>query len=126
MTQSITLCLNMTKVDSKEVRAKMADANIVPAHLKCQWLQLTINAKNVHHQERWTLTAAKSYHCYCATFIAEPDQFIDVFNFIYINPDLHAHQYIEPIKLKKKQAYDLASYPQWETWVKQHSPHHFN
>lgn len=115
---SITLCLNMTKTNSKEVRVAMAEAGIVPEHLQLKWLHLNIHP--LHIQGRWSTVATTSYHTNQPSLIVEPDQFIAVFSFLLLQPTLHAHQYMESIKLKPKQVRDLSIYGDWQAWVKNH------
>lgn len=112
---SITLCLNMTKVNSKEVRAKMDEAGIVPQHLQLKWLHLNIHEKGAN--TRWSTVAERSYHSYNTTIIVDPEQFIDVFSFLFLQPTLQTFQYIEILKLTNKQIADLRRSVSWKTWL---------
>ena len=122
--RTVALCLNMTKTNSKEVRKKMADAGIVPEHLQLKWLVLNIN--DVNDDPRWTTSAQQSYHGYYQYMIVEPDQFIDVFSLLFLNPSLHTFQYLETIKLTKKQVYALYKNQSWKTWCVANYPEYFN
>lgn len=119
----VTLCLNMAKVNSKEVRKKMAEAGIVPKHLVLKWLHLRINKKT--EDVRWSTSAQNSYQCYGIYITVEPEQFIDVFSLLYLNPHLEAFQYIEILKLNKKQVINLSIDKSWNAWATYNYPKYF-
>lgn len=120
----VALCLNMRKANSQEVRKKMADAGIVPEHLQLKWLALGIN--DIKSNPRWTITAQQSYHGWYAYMIVEPEQFIDVFSLLFLNPNLETFQYLETVKLTKKQVLDLHKTQEWKTWCVVNYPEYFN
>lgn len=121
---NVSLNLNMSKSNSVEVRKKMADAGIVPEHLQLIWLGLTIGDRAVN--PRWQTIAKPSYHGWFPYIIVEPEQFITVFSFILLNPNLLTHQYLEIITLSKKQVLSLYEDSDWKIWCEENYPQYFN
>lgn len=125
----ITLKVNMQKASTPEVREQMHVAGIVPRHLLVDWLHLTIfphQWAKLNNYQRYVLRAERTAHgSPDPSILVKPQELIDVFQLLFVQPNLPSEAYMQLVKILKPMALTLSKSSDWVTYVKTTYPKYF-
>lgn len=120
--QPICIKVNLTTTNAPQMRQALAEAHILPTHLRVDWLHLYIQHTKSDLQERWWLTPQTSYYSNYPSINVTIQQFIEIFSLVYVSPNLPASTYLEMAKFKRSQVKNLENNVRWNAWVMHNYP----